>query len=103
MGFLVKVTHAEEYNRMNSNALGIIFGPNLFRVSDGDEGLREQAITNQIVTKFIKDYSAIFEADSAAAPGKMASTGAVSKKVASGAPLRLPLKVQCAQPQVKFC
>ncbi|KAI1292272.1 Protein FAM13A [Halotydeus destructor] len=63
--FLRRVSNHESQNRMNSSSLGIVFGPNLFRVNADDyEGLKEQAITNQVVGAFITDYCFLFEEDS---------------------------------------
>ncbi|OQR74410.1 protein FAM13A-like, partial [Tropilaelaps mercedesae] len=59
--FLHKVSQHEEATRMNSSALGIVFGPNLFRFADDLQGLQDQAITNQVVTVFIASYFAVFE------------------------------------------
>ncbi|XP_023243022.1 protein FAM13B-like [Centruroides sculpturatus] len=61
--FLVSVSHHEEENRMNASALGIVFGPNLFRVAEDFKGLKEQSLTNQIVTYFISDYHNIFNGE----------------------------------------
>ncbi|XP_022080812.1 protein FAM13A-like isoform X2 [Acanthaster planci] len=59
--FLVMVSQYENTNKMNSMALAIVFGPNLFRCSAGLDGLREQGITNIIVRMLIDDYEAIFK------------------------------------------
>lgn len=58
--FLVKVTDHQEKNKMNSRALSIVFGPNLFRCSDGVAGLQEQVHTNVIVRNFIENYDFLF-------------------------------------------
>ncbi|XP_018495036.1 protein FAM13A [Galendromus occidentalis] len=59
--FLHKVSQHEETTRMNPSALGIVFGPNLFRFADDLQGLQDQATTNQAVTIFIANYYEIFE------------------------------------------
>ncbi|RWS31445.1 protein FAM13A-like protein [Leptotrombidium deliense] len=60
--FLRRVASQESHNRMNPGSLGIVFGPNIFRVSTDDyKGLKEQALTNQIVSLFISEYETIFE------------------------------------------
>ncbi|XP_075550655.1 protein FAM13B isoform X1 [Dermacentor variabilis] len=61
--FLSRVAELEEHTRMNPSALGIVFGPNLFRFSEDLQGLKEQAVTNQVVTYFIDHYNSIFEGD----------------------------------------
>uniref|UniRef100_A0A023GC14 Rho-GAP domain-containing protein n=1 Tax=Amblyomma triste TaxID=251400 RepID=A0A023GC14_AMBTT len=48
---------------MTPSALGIVFGPNIFRFSEDLQGLKEQAVTNQVVTYFIDHYNSIFEGD----------------------------------------
>ncbi|XP_054716887.1 unconventional myosin-IXAb-like [Uloborus diversus] len=59
--FLKQVSEMEEQNRMSASSLGIVFGPNLFRVTEDFVGLKEQSLTNQIVTYFITDYEDIFK------------------------------------------
>ncbi|XP_071808113.1 protein FAM13A-like isoform X1 [Asterias amurensis] len=61
--FLVMVAQYESTNKMNSMALAIVFGPNLFRCSAGLDGLREQGITNIIVRTLIEEYDTIFKSD----------------------------------------
>lgn len=61
MRFLHCIAQLEEQNRMSASSLGIVFAPNLFRVSDDFIGLKDQAVTNQITMTFIKNYSTIFE------------------------------------------
>ena len=48
-------------NKMNPNALAIVFSPNMFRCSDGIEGFKEQSVTNNIVCMFIEDYDVILK------------------------------------------
>ncbi|XP_035209208.1 protein FAM13A-like isoform X2 [Stegodyphus dumicola] len=59
--FLKQVSDLEDQNRMSASSLGIVFGPNLFRVTEDLVGLKEQSLTNQIVTYFITDYQEIFK------------------------------------------
>ncbi|CAN7993800.1 unnamed protein product [Ixodes hexagonus] len=61
--FLNRVAQSEKLTRMTPSALGIVFGPNLFRFAEDLQGLKEQAVTNQVVTCFIADYHSIFEGD----------------------------------------
>ncbi|XP_028394082.1 protein FAM13A-like [Dendronephthya gigantea] len=59
--FLVHMSLHQDSNKMNANALAIVFSPNLFRCSDGIEGFREQSVTNSIVLMFIDNYNMIFK------------------------------------------
>ncbi|XP_071510449.1 protein FAM13A-like [Diadema antillarum] len=61
--FLLKVTQYEDTNKMNSMALAIVFGPNLFRCADGIQGLREQGQTNHLVRLFIDKFEFLFGPD----------------------------------------
>ncbi|CAL1298829.1 unnamed protein product [Larinioides sclopetarius] len=61
--FLRKVSDMEDQNRMSASSLGIVFGPNLFRVTEDFVGLKEQSLTNQIVTYFISEHDKIFKRD----------------------------------------
>ncbi|XP_030835770.1 protein FAM13A isoform X2 [Strongylocentrotus purpuratus] len=61
--FLIKVIHHEDTNKMNSMALAIVFGPNLFRCADGIQGLREQGQTNHLVRLFIDKFDFLFGHD----------------------------------------
>ncbi|XP_055949341.1 protein FAM13B-like isoform X1 [Argiope bruennichi] len=61
--FLRKVSDMEDQNRMSASSLGIVFGPNLFRVTEDFVGLKEQSLTNQIVTYFISEHDKIFRKD----------------------------------------
>ncbi|XP_064639103.1 protein FAM13A-like isoform X3 [Lineus longissimus] len=66
--FLVLVSSREVSNKMSPIALGIVFGPNLFRCSEGLDGLREQGITNQISCKFIVEYDTLFKFENELSP-----------------------------------
>uniref|UniRef100_A0A9J8CMT3 Family with sequence similarity 13 member A n=1 Tax=Cyprinus carpio carpio TaxID=630221 RepID=A0A9J8CMT3_CYPCA len=46
---------------MTATNLATVFGPNVFHVSSGFDGIREQNICNNIMAKLIQNYSAIFE------------------------------------------
>ncbi|XP_065185111.1 uncharacterized protein LOC135815710 isoform X2 [Sycon ciliatum] len=59
-GFLRTVADHVDTTKMTAKALGIVFGPNLFRCSGGLEGLKEQTYTNHIVEKFIMYHGDIF-------------------------------------------
>ncbi|XP_039542921.1 protein FAM13A isoform X2 [Pimephales promelas] len=59
--FLSQVEQEHTYNRMTATNLATVFGPNVFNVSPGFDGIREQNICNSIMAKLIQKYSAIFE------------------------------------------
>ncbi|XP_051728404.1 protein FAM13A isoform X5 [Ctenopharyngodon idella] len=59
--FLSKVEQEHAHNRMTATNLATVFGPNVFHVSSGFDGIREQNICNNIMAKLIQKYSAIFE------------------------------------------
>ncbi|XP_058626309.1 protein FAM13A isoform X3 [Onychostoma macrolepis] len=59
--FLSQVEQEHAHNRMTATNLATVFGPNIFHVSSGFEGIREQNICNNIMAKLIQNYSAIFE------------------------------------------
>ncbi|XP_067261503.1 protein FAM13A isoform X2 [Chanodichthys erythropterus] len=59
--FLSQVEQEHTHNRMTATNLATVFGPNVFHVSSGFDGIREQNICNNIMAKLIQKYSAIFE------------------------------------------
>ncbi|XP_073810851.1 protein FAM13A isoform X4 [Danio rerio] len=59
--FLSQVEQEHEHNRMTASNLATVFGPNVFHVSSGFDGIREQNICNNIMAKLIQNYSAVFE------------------------------------------
>ncbi|XP_073698146.1 protein FAM13A isoform X3 [Garra rufa] len=59
--FLSKVEQEHAHNRMTATNLATVFGPNVFHVSSGFDGIREQNICNNIMAKLIQNYSAILE------------------------------------------
>ncbi|XP_026062526.1 protein FAM13A-like isoform X8 [Carassius auratus] len=59
--FLSQVEQEQAYNRMTATNLGTVFGPNVFHVSSGFDGIREQNICNNVMTKLIQNCSAIFK------------------------------------------
>ncbi|KAG8178715.1 hypothetical protein JTE90_024837 [Oedothorax gibbosus] len=87
--FLLQVSKMEDQNRMSASSLGIVFGPNLFRVTEDFIGLKEQSLTNQIVTYFISEHDTIFqkEADSFSChsyyTSELSKTSQVSSMVSS--------------------
>ncbi|XP_062379114.1 protein FAM13A isoform X3 [Sardina pilchardus] len=61
--FLTQVDQRHKENRMNALNLATVFGPNVFHVSSGFDGIQEQNICNKIMAKMIQNYSSIFETD----------------------------------------
>ncbi|KAK2909238.1 hypothetical protein Q8A67_005075 [Cirrhinus molitorella] len=59
--FLSKVEQEHAHNRMTATNLATVFGPNVFHVSSGFDGIQEQNVCNNIMAKLIQNYSAIFE------------------------------------------
>ncbi|XP_066534808.1 protein FAM13A isoform X4 [Hoplias malabaricus] len=59
--FLTQVEQQQHHNRMTALNLATVFGPNVFHVSPGFEGIQEQNICNKIMAKLIQNYSIIFE------------------------------------------
>ncbi|XP_056312524.1 protein FAM13A isoform X6 [Danio aesculapii] len=61
--FLSQVEQEHAHNRMTTSNLATVFGPNVFHVSSGLDGIREQNICNNIMAKLIQNYSAVFESE----------------------------------------
>uniref|UniRef100_A0A8C9T634 Family with sequence similarity 13 member A n=1 Tax=Scleropages formosus TaxID=113540 RepID=A0A8C9T634_SCLFO len=61
--FLTQVAEQHQHNRMTALNLATVFGPNVFHVSPGFDGMREQNICNKIMAKLIQGYGDIFEND----------------------------------------
>ncbi|MBN3324519.1 FA13A protein, partial [Atractosteus spatula] len=61
--FLTQVEKQQKDNRMTVFNLATVFGPNVFHVSTGVEGMKEQDICNKIMAVLIENYSTIFETD----------------------------------------
>uniref|UniRef100_A0A673FYE8 Family with sequence similarity 13 member A n=1 Tax=Sinocyclocheilus rhinocerous TaxID=307959 RepID=A0A673FYE8_9TELE len=59
--FLSQVEQEQAHNRMTATNLATVFGPNVFQVSSGFDGIREQNICNNIMAKLIQNCSAIFK------------------------------------------
>uniref|UniRef100_A0AAY4AQN7 Rho-GAP domain-containing protein n=1 Tax=Denticeps clupeoides TaxID=299321 RepID=A0AAY4AQN7_9TELE len=83
--FLTEVEQQHKENRMTALNLATVFGPNVFHVSAGLDGIQEQNICNKIMTKLIQNYSNIFETDTE--PGnqdeKMVETNIITVKVSA--------------------
>ncbi|XP_041699165.2 protein FAM13A [Coregonus clupeaformis] len=58
--FLTLVDQRHKENRMTALNLATVFGPNVFHVSSGFDGIQEQNICNKIMAKLIQNYSSIF-------------------------------------------
>ncbi|CAH8477607.1 unnamed protein product [Schistosoma rodhaini] len=58
--FLSKISENEPVNKMSHNSLGIIFGPCVFRCSLDFQVLKNQGLTNYIMTSLIQYHDAIF-------------------------------------------
>lgn len=62
--FLYRVSLKQKYNKMCAKALGIVFGPNVFRIrSESYKGLKEQELSNQIMANIISNYRSIFDCE----------------------------------------
>ncbi|KAK4474172.1 hypothetical protein MN116_003472 [Schistosoma mekongi] len=58
--FLSKVAEKEHVNKMSYNSLGIIFGPCVFRCSLDVQVLKNQGLTNYVMTSLIQYHDTIF-------------------------------------------
>lgn len=62
--FLYRISLKQQYNKMCAEALGIVFGPNVFRIrSESYKGLKEQELSNQIMASIISNYKSIFDCE----------------------------------------
>ncbi|XP_060782477.1 protein FAM13A isoform X2 [Neoarius graeffei] len=59
--FLTQVEQQQCHNRMTAFNLATVFGPNVFHVSPGFEGIQEQNVCNKIMARLIENFSTIFE------------------------------------------
>ncbi|XP_072351444.1 protein FAM13A isoform X3 [Scyliorhinus torazame] len=67
--FLTQVAAAHRINRMTVYNLATVFGPNVFHVSPGFEGIKEQNISNKLMATLLENYDVLFEnADEMEAP-----------------------------------
>ncbi|XP_067901934.1 protein FAM13A isoform X2 [Heterodontus francisci] len=58
--FLTQVTANHRTNRMTVYNLATVFGPNVFHVSPGFEGIKEQNISNKLVATLLENYDIFF-------------------------------------------
>ncbi|XP_078259491.1 protein FAM13A isoform X2 [Rhinoraja longicauda] len=59
--FLTRVAAAHRSNRMTVYNLATVFGPNVFHVSPGFEGIQEQNISNKLMASLLENYDSFFE------------------------------------------
>ncbi|VDM34369.1 unnamed protein product [Hydatigera taeniaeformis] len=58
--FLRQVTHYQSQNKMNSTSIGIIFGPNVFRVPSEFDGLTNQSLINHVMGVLVERSDVLF-------------------------------------------
>lgn len=62
--FLHRIMLKQQYNKMCAAALGIVFGPNIFRIrSESRKGLKEQTLSNRIMACIISQYKRLFDSE----------------------------------------
>ncbi|XP_069781824.1 protein FAM13A isoform X2 [Narcine bancroftii] len=59
--FLTLVAADQRSNRMTISNLATVFGPNVFHVSPGFEGIQEQNISNKLMASLLENYDIFFE------------------------------------------
>ncbi|XP_078385280.1 protein FAM13A [Cetorhinus maximus] len=70
--FLTQVAADHRTNRMTIYNLATVFGPNVFHVSPGFEGIKEQNISNKLMATLLENYDVFFEnVDEMEAPPKV--------------------------------
>uniref|UniRef100_A0AAR2IQT2 Rho-GAP domain-containing protein n=1 Tax=Pygocentrus nattereri TaxID=42514 RepID=A0AAR2IQT2_PYGNA len=79
--FLTQVEQQQHLNRMTALNLATVFGPNVFHVSPGFDGIQEQNVCNKIMAKLIQNYTAIFEPDRDEEQPKSKATNIIVVKV----------------------
>lgn len=85
--FLYRISLKQQYNKMCAEALGIVFGPNIFRIrSENYKGLKEQELSNQIMASIISNYKSIFDSDVTDPLGNIIE---LDKPIDAGAPINL--------------
>ncbi|XP_048385379.2 protein FAM13A isoform X3 [Stegostoma tigrinum] len=82
--FLIQVAADQKTNRMTIYNLATVFGPNVFHVSPGIEGIKEQNISNKLMTALLENYNIFFEnGDKMEAPPEV-QTKVITVQEASG-------------------
>ncbi|XP_072563297.1 protein FAM13A isoform X2 [Paramormyrops kingsleyae] len=61
--FLSQVAERHEQNRMTALNLATVFGPNVFHVPPGFDGMKDQTVCNKVMALLIRDQQNIFEGD----------------------------------------
>jgi hypothetical protein len=70
--FLHRISLKQQSNKMSAEALGIVFGPNVFRIrSESYKGLKEQELSNRIMASIITNYKQIFDCELTDALGNL--------------------------------
>lgn len=60
--FLYRVSLKQKYNKMCAEALGIVFGPNVFRINGNSiKHLKEHELSNMMMAAIISNYQLIFD------------------------------------------
>ncbi|XP_048855662.1 protein FAM13A-like [Brienomyrus brachyistius] len=61
--FLAQVAEHHEQNRMTALNLATVFGPNVFHVPPGFDGMKDQTVCNKIMALLIQGHQNVFESD----------------------------------------
>ena len=61
MRFLTRVSHNSESNLMNSESLGIVFGPTILRPLVEDQKTLTDRTNTMVVTRMIEYYDEVFQ------------------------------------------
>ncbi|XP_058239556.1 protein FAM13A isoform X3 [Hemibagrus wyckioides] len=85
--FLTQVEQQQCHNRMTAFNLATVFGPNVFHVSPGFEGIQEQDVCNKIMSRLIENYSTIFEPDGGEEQPKIKPSNIIMVKVGASSSL----------------
>ncbi|KAH9287295.1 Protein FAM13A [Echinococcus granulosus] len=58
--FLRQMMQYQNQNKMNSTSIGIVFGPNVFRIPRESEGLTSQNVVNHIMSELVERSDVLF-------------------------------------------
>ncbi|XP_038648652.1 protein FAM13A isoform X3 [Scyliorhinus canicula] len=90
--FLTQVAAAHRINRMTVYNLATVFGPNVFHVSPGFEGIKEQNISNKLMATLLENYDDLFEnADEMEAPPEV-QTRVITVQEANDGDVAFPVR-----------
>ncbi|KAK1791943.1 hypothetical protein P4O66_013915 [Electrophorus voltai] len=95
--FLTQVEQQQNSNRMTALNLATVFGPNIFHVSPGFDGMHEQSVCNKITATLIQNYSAIFGPDEGAERAETEALNVILVKVGAAtsvSSLMQPIRVK---------